>query len=49
MAIMRSRTQFYAALMRLLNIELDDAPDMLDPFLQPISGKIFNGFSISII
>lgn len=36
--IMRSRTNFYASLMRLLNIELEEDISIFDQFMGPITG-----------
>ncbi|KAL3083211.1 hypothetical protein niasHS_011013 [Heterodera schachtii] len=38
-SIMKSRTNFYASLMRLLNIELEDDPGLFSQFMGPISEK----------
>uniref|UniRef100_A0A183BLN1 Importin N-terminal domain-containing protein n=1 Tax=Globodera pallida TaxID=36090 RepID=A0A183BLN1_GLOPA len=38
-SIMKSRTNFYASLMRLLNIELEDDPSVFNQFMSPISEK----------
>jgi hypothetical protein len=37
-SIMRSRTNFYASLMRLLNIELEEDISIFDQFMGPITG-----------
>lgn len=37
---MRSRTNFYASLMRLLNIELEENIAIFDQFMEPITGLI---------
>ncbi|KAI1719305.1 exportin-7-B [Ditylenchus destructor] len=37
--IMKSRTNFYTALVRLLNLELDDDASMFEMFMEPISAK----------
>ncbi|KAI1720846.1 galactoside-binding lectin domain-containing protein [Ditylenchus destructor] len=37
--IMKSRTNFYTALVRLLNLELDDDVSMFEMFMEPISAK----------
>ena len=46
LAIIRSRTNFYAALMRLWNIELEDDPSMFDEFMKPITGRIRTSYLI---
>ncbi|KAL7073722.1 hypothetical protein ACQ4LE_007266 [Meloidogyne hapla] len=38
-SIMRSRTNFYASLMRLVNIELEEEPAFFDEFMAPITVK----------
>ena len=49
---MRSRTNFYSSLMRLVNIELEEEPAFFDEFMAPITGLkrriflIFGGFFV---
>uniref|UniRef100_A0A915MF38 Exportin-7 n=1 Tax=Meloidogyne javanica TaxID=6303 RepID=A0A915MF38_MELJA len=38
-SIMRSRTNFYSSLMRLVNIELEEEPAFFDEFMAPITVK----------
>lgn len=36
---MRTRTSFYTALVRLLNIELEEDSSLFEPFMQPFTGN----------
>lgn len=40
-SIMRTRSNFYSSLMRLLNIEMEDEPAIFEMFMKPINGRSF--------